>query len=631
LFEKRCFIINHKSQAAMEFLMTYGWAILVVLIAIGALSYFGVLSPDRFLPSRCNLPTGLTCVDFEVSTSTVSVVLQNNFGEAIIIDGVVVAQKEGIACTYNTPVTLNNNGRTTLTIEGCSHGNSGDRFNGDINVTYTKVETSLSHKAIGSMQSKLAAGPKVPCDLTSVSLSPNCGGDGCSEGESISVSAAYSGGDCPNPAYLVVNADDGDDCLIQYSGGDMVGIHTTCTSGGCVSWSIPSIASDCSGEIISPQTGLLYRDSYTGELVNDTTDDGDTSSGSFTFGTVAPPGSYVNFVCPSLVSGVNDLSSNPISVWHSNYGNDMSGNSITCNCPAGTTMEQITYEVDTESTVDYLKICGTEYSGTSSATVGCGAQGVQMDFVSDGGVSYNDGATQYQGGNITMINCVEPSPPPGASITVAVEQMDDFSDSQAGGDDVVNQLNDNTYGFDFGAVKVDGVNIDTVTELNDYDVVVIGSNGWFGYDDYNIFDSALETWVSNGGGLVATGTIITDVSSFSEPGIVGMLPVEVGSTIGGTGVGSNQSHTITQGVSNFSTYFTITCPQFGTEKSGSSIIGECNGAPNSGTPGVVVGDYGSGKVVYLTIDYMREEISPEDYRSGELDQLMEQAVKWANG
>lgn len=31
-----------KSQVAMEFLMTYGWAILVVLAGIGALFYFGV-------------------------------------------------------------------------------------------------------------------------------------------------------------------------------------------------------------------------------------------------------------------------------------------------------------------------------------------------------------------------------------------------------------------------------------------------------------------------------------------------------------------------------------------------------------------------------------------------------------
>ena len=37
-----------KGQAAIEFLMTWGWAVLVVLIAIGALAYFGVLSPDKF-------------------------------------------------------------------------------------------------------------------------------------------------------------------------------------------------------------------------------------------------------------------------------------------------------------------------------------------------------------------------------------------------------------------------------------------------------------------------------------------------------------------------------------------------------------------------------------------------------
>ena len=36
---------TRKSQAALEFLMNYGWAILVVLIAVGALAYFGVLNP----------------------------------------------------------------------------------------------------------------------------------------------------------------------------------------------------------------------------------------------------------------------------------------------------------------------------------------------------------------------------------------------------------------------------------------------------------------------------------------------------------------------------------------------------------------------------------------------------------
>lgn len=42
--------MNKKSQYAMEFLMTYGWAILVVIAMVGALAYFGVFNPDNFLP-----------------------------------------------------------------------------------------------------------------------------------------------------------------------------------------------------------------------------------------------------------------------------------------------------------------------------------------------------------------------------------------------------------------------------------------------------------------------------------------------------------------------------------------------------------------------------------------------------
>ena len=54
---------SRSGQAAMEFLMTYGWAILVVLVSIGALAYFGVLSPEKFLPAKCTLQSGITCLD----------------------------------------------------------------------------------------------------------------------------------------------------------------------------------------------------------------------------------------------------------------------------------------------------------------------------------------------------------------------------------------------------------------------------------------------------------------------------------------------------------------------------------------------------------------------------------------
>jgi hypothetical protein len=50
--------------------MTYGWAILVVLAAIGALAYFGVLNPSNFLPNKCVASPGISCIDKPQVTDT---------------------------------------------------------------------------------------------------------------------------------------------------------------------------------------------------------------------------------------------------------------------------------------------------------------------------------------------------------------------------------------------------------------------------------------------------------------------------------------------------------------------------------------------------------------------------------
>ena len=55
-----------KGQAALEFLSTYGWAFLVLLIMIGALTYFGVLNPSKMLPDRCMFSPEIQCVESKV-------------------------------------------------------------------------------------------------------------------------------------------------------------------------------------------------------------------------------------------------------------------------------------------------------------------------------------------------------------------------------------------------------------------------------------------------------------------------------------------------------------------------------------------------------------------------------------
>jgi len=77
-----------KGQAAMEFLMTYGWAILVVLVAIGALAYFGVLNPDKILPNQCRLAQGLYCKSHKADATGVTMLVTNSLGKDITITSI---------------------------------------------------------------------------------------------------------------------------------------------------------------------------------------------------------------------------------------------------------------------------------------------------------------------------------------------------------------------------------------------------------------------------------------------------------------------------------------------------------------------------------------------------------------
>ena len=92
--KKRGKLISNRAQAAMEFLMNYGWAIMVVLTTIAALAYFGILNPSRFMPRSCALGPEITCSDFEIYVDQLNTVLiaklhiQNNLPDPIRITAI---------------------------------------------------------------------------------------------------------------------------------------------------------------------------------------------------------------------------------------------------------------------------------------------------------------------------------------------------------------------------------------------------------------------------------------------------------------------------------------------------------------------------------------------------------------
>ena len=139
---------NKKGQAAMEFLMTYGWAILVVLAAVAALAYFGVLSPSSFMPEKCTMPSGVACLDFKSTGSGFSFVMQNSAGFDMTNVTVGVL---GTDCTANATSgagTLTNGEKSTYDVS-CSP--AAGKFKGKVGFWYTNKRTGMSHVKEGDL------------------------------------------------------------------------------------------------------------------------------------------------------------------------------------------------------------------------------------------------------------------------------------------------------------------------------------------------------------------------------------------------------------------------------------------------------------------------------------------------
>ncbi|OIO65415.1 hypothetical protein AUJ68_03195 [Candidatus Woesearchaeota archaeon CG1_02_57_44] len=148
--------MDNKGQAAMEFLMTYGWAIIVVLAAIGALAYFGVLSPTTILPQRTTFPSPLPNIDVasvSALSDSVEVAFTNNVGYTIdvISAGAAATDDCGGTVALENPPTNVVNGAKFKVNWSCGGGVTAGKFKSDLTFSYTNDYTNQTHQHSGSV------------------------------------------------------------------------------------------------------------------------------------------------------------------------------------------------------------------------------------------------------------------------------------------------------------------------------------------------------------------------------------------------------------------------------------------------------------------------------------------------
>ena len=131
--------MNKKGQAAMEYLMTYGWALLIILVVGAVLWYYGVFSPSKFVGKQQTC--GQLGIDDHYITSAgqLNIKFRNTIGKEINITSVA-----GVA--QNKPTVKAGKVSDQITVDGVvSAGSSGDPYDTTISVTYDIMGGGMSH------------------------------------------------------------------------------------------------------------------------------------------------------------------------------------------------------------------------------------------------------------------------------------------------------------------------------------------------------------------------------------------------------------------------------------------------------------------------------------------------------
>jgi len=139
----------------MEFLMTYGWAILIILVTVSVLFYLGVLNPQRVTPDSLTFPSGWSAYDYKIaSNGQFYLDLGNGLGRQVTVDGVY--------CT-NSATEPSNPGNVGMVIDSgdhkkvsegaivCEGASPGQYYKGKVYIWYTPVGSTVTYKTVGDI------------------------------------------------------------------------------------------------------------------------------------------------------------------------------------------------------------------------------------------------------------------------------------------------------------------------------------------------------------------------------------------------------------------------------------------------------------------------------------------------
>jgi len=147
-----------KGQAALEYLLSYGWAILIVIIVGAALYSLGVFSPGTWTGKRTTGFAQFQVVDFKMDDGgNVTLILGNRVGKTVQLDSINLTLKGG-TCSKSIGTSFGPNVQKNWTLQcGGSDGTNWPDLTVKSSYTitadlhYTDPDSGLTHIDSGNL------------------------------------------------------------------------------------------------------------------------------------------------------------------------------------------------------------------------------------------------------------------------------------------------------------------------------------------------------------------------------------------------------------------------------------------------------------------------------------------------
>ncbi len=148
-----------KGQAALDFLMTYGWAIALIVIIAAVLFALGIFDVNAFVGNKAVGFSQIAVKGWGLSTAgTFTIKLSNQAGVPVSIDNVSIVIGNTTATLNGLPVSLTTGADSAILSTGAgAFGNqtSGNSYTAKVTIAYTDTNANFPYTTSGTLTGKV--------------------------------------------------------------------------------------------------------------------------------------------------------------------------------------------------------------------------------------------------------------------------------------------------------------------------------------------------------------------------------------------------------------------------------------------------------------------------------------------